>query len=164
MAKKDAIDNELNLISNEDIEQISDLQQALDIINKEQVIPEAKALVKRDFIVKENENLKKELANLPDDEKNDVELDKIADQADSAFYDLMDIAVNTSGKAVGDIASAAQQFLNIKMQAKLSKTELRLKNIKMELDKKKYELASKPKEIDSDDDFADDGITIIENP
>lgn len=164
MAKKDAIDNELNLITNEDIEQISDLQQALDIINKEQVIPEAKALVKRDFIVKENENLKKELANLPDDEKNDVELDKIADQADSAFYDLMDIAVNTSGKAVGDIASAAQQFLNIKMQAKLSKTELRLKKMKMELDKRKFELASKPKEIDSDDDFSDDGITIIENP
>lgn len=164
MAKKDAIDNELDLITNEDIEQISDLQQALDIINKEQVIPEAKALVKRDFIVKENENLKKELANLPDDEKNDVELDKIADQADSAFYDLMDIAVNTSGKAVGDIASAAQQFLNIKMQAKLSKTELRLKKMKMELDKRKFELASKPKEIDSDDDFSDDGITIIENP
>lgn len=164
MAKKDAIDNELDLITNEDIEQISDLQQALDIINKEQVIPEAKALVKRDFIVKENEKLKKELANLPDDEKNDVELDKIADQADSAFYDLMDIAVNTSGKAVGDIASAAQQFLNIKMQAKLSKTELKLKKMKMELDKKKFELASKPKEIDSDDDFSDDGITIIENP
>ena len=73
-------------------------------------------------------------------------------------------AVNTSGKAVGDIASAAQQFLNIKMQAKLSKTELRLKKMKMELDKRKFELASKPKEIDSDDDFSDDGITIIENP
>ena len=164
MAKKDAIDNELNLITNEDIEQISDLQQALDIINKEQVIPEAKALVKRDFIVKSNEDLKKELENLPEDKQNDVELDKIADQADSAFYDLMDIAVNTSGKVVGDIASAAQQFLNIKMQAKLSKTELRLKKMKMELDKRKFELASKPKEIDSDDDFSDDGITIIENP
>ena len=50
MAKKDAIDNELDLITNEDIEQISDLQQALDIINKEQVIPEAKALVKKDCL------------------------------------------------------------------------------------------------------------------
>lgn len=163
MTKKDAIDNELNLITNEDIEQIDDLQQALNIINKEQVIPEAKALVKKDFIVKSNEELKKQLANLSEDEQNDVELDKIADQADTAFYDLMDIAVNTSGKACGDIAAAAQQFLNIKMQAKMSKTELKLKKMKMELDKKKFELSAKPKEMDTDDDFSDDGITIIEH-
>ena len=163
MQKKDAIDTELNLISNEEIEQCSDIQKALDLINKEQVIPEAKALVKKDFIVKSNLELKKELENLPEDKQNDVELDKIADQADTAFYDLMDIAVNTTGKACGDIASAAQQFLNIKMQAKMSKTELKLKKMKMELDQKKFELASKPKEVDTDDDFSDDGITIIEN-
>ena len=164
MKKKDTIDEELNLISNEEIEQCSDLQKALDIINKEQVIPEAKALVKKDFIVKSNEDLKKELANLPEDKQNDVELDNIADQADTAFYELMDIAVNTSGKACGDIAAAAQQFLNIKMQAKMSKTELKLKKMKMELDQRKFELSSKPKEIEVDDDFSDDGITIIENP
>ena len=75
----------------------------------------------------------------------------------------MDIAVNSSGKACGDIASAAQQFLNIKMQAKMSKTELKLKKMKMELDKRKLELSSKPKEIETDDDFSDEGITIIEN-
>lgn len=163
MKKKDVIDEELNIMTDEDIAECNDLQKALDLINKEQVIPEAKALVKKDFIVKANENLKKELENLPEDEVNDKELDLIADQADSAFYDLMDIAVNSSGKACGDIAGAAQQFLNIKMQAKLNKTELRLKKMKMELDKKKFELSSKPKEVDSDDDFADDGITIIEN-
>lgn len=164
MKKKDTIDEELNLITNDEIEQCSDLQKALDIINKEQVIPEAQALVKKNFIVKSNENLKKELANLPEDKQNDAELDTIADQADSAFYDLMEIAVNSSGKACGDIAAAAQQFLNIKMQAKLSKTELKLKKMKMELDQKKFEVASKPKEIEVDDDFSDDGITIIENP
>lgn len=163
MKKKDVIDEELNIMTDEDIAGCNDLQKALDLINKEQVIPEAKALVKKDFIVKSNENLKKELENLSEDEVNDVELDRIADQADTAFYDLMDIAVNSSGKACGDIAGAAQQFLNIKMQAKLNKTELKLKKMKMELDKKKFELASKPKEIDSEDDFADDGITIIEN-
>ena len=163
MPKKDTIDEELNLLTNDDIEQCSDIQKALELINKEQVIPESKALVKRDFIVKENENLKKELANLPEDERNDAELDKIADQADSAFYDLMDIAVNTTGKACGDIASAAQQFLNIKMQAKLSKTEMKLKKMKMDLDKRKLELSSKPKDTDTDDDFSDDGITIINN-
>ena len=163
MKKKDTIDEELNLMTNEEIEECSDLQQALNIINKEHIIPEAQALVKKDFIVKSNENLKKELENLPEDERNDAELDTIADQADSAFYDLMDIAVNSTGKACGDIAAAAQQFLNIKMQAKLSKTELKLKKMKMELDKKKVELSNKSKDMDVDDDFSDDGITIIEN-
>lgn len=163
MKKKDAIDEELNLMTNEEIENCGDLQKALELINKEQVIPEAKALVKKDFIVKSNEHLKKELENLPEDAQNDKELDLIADQADTAFYDLMDIAVNSTGKACGDIASAAQQFLNIKMQAKMSKTELKLKKMKMELDKRKLELSSKPKEIETDDDFSDEGITIIEN-
>lgn len=163
MKKKDAIDEELNLMTNEEIENCDDLQKALELINKEQVIPEAKALVKKDFIVKSNEHLKKELENLPEDAQNDKELDLIADQADTAFYDLMDIAVNSTGKACGDIASAAQQFLNIKMQAKMSKTELKLKKMKMELDKRKLELSSKPKEMETDDDFSDEGITIIEN-
>ena len=163
MKKKDAIDEELNLMTNEEIENCDDLQKALELINKEQVIPEAKALVKKDFIVKSNEHLKKELENLPEDAQNDKELDLIADQADTAFYDLMDIAVNTAGKACGDIASAAQQFLNIKMQAKMSKTELKLKKMKMDLDRKKLELSHKPKEMDTDDDFSDEGITIIEN-
>ena len=79
MKKKDAIDEELNLMTNEEIEKCDDLQKALELINKEQVIPEAKALVKKDFIVKSNEHLKKELENLPEDAQNDKELDLIAD-------------------------------------------------------------------------------------
>ena len=90
------------------------------------------------------------------------ELDEIAKQADTAFYDLMDIAVNSSGKACGDIAASAQQFLNIKLQTRLSKTELKLKRMKQELDEKKYS-SSLDKNNTSDDEFDDgDDIVIID--
>lgn len=162
MAKKDAIDNELNIMTNEEIEQCDDLQKALALINKEQVVPESVALVKKQFIVEKNSDIK-DLTKLSMDEKNDVELDEISNQADQAFYDLMDVAVNSTGKACGDIASAAQSFLNIKLNAKMAKTELRLKRMKQELDEKKFQLSSSEK--DSNDDYLpDDDIIVINNP
>lgn len=162
MAKKDQINDELNILSNEEIQDSSDLQKALDLINKEQIIPEATALVKKNFIVEKNEDIK-DLSKLDLEQRTDVELDEIAKQADTAFYDLMDIAVNSSGKACGDIAASAQQFLNIKLQTRLSKTELKLKRMKQELDQKKFEQTLKSSGDDTDDDFTDDGIVILDN-
>ena len=73
MAKKDQINDELNILSNEDIQDSSDLQKALDLINKEQVIPEATALVKKNFIVEKNEEIKDLLnSNCDDDTKNTI--------------------------------------------------------------------------------------------
>lgn len=163
MAKKDVIEDELNILSNDEIENSSDLQKALDLINKEQIIPEATALVKKNFIVKQNNEIK-DLSKMDLEERTDVELDEIANQADSAFQELMDIAINSSGKACGDISAAAQQFLNIKLQTRLSKTELKLKRMKQELDEKKFEATSKLKDDTSDDDFSDDGIVILNQP
>lgn len=162
MAKKDQINDELNILSNEEIQDSSDLQKALDLINKEQIIPEATALVKKNFIVEKNEDIK-DLSKLDLEQRTDVELDEIAKQADTAFYDLMDIAVNSSGKACGDIAASAQQFLNIKLQTRLFKTELKLKRMKQELDQKKFEQTLKSSGDDTDDDFTDDGIVILDN-
>jgi len=162
MKKKDQIDEELNILTNEEIENSSDLQKALDLINKEQIIPEATALVKKNFVVKKNEDIKG-LSKLDLEERTNEELDEIANQADQAFYDLMDIAINSSGKACGDISAAAQQFLNIKLQTRLSKSELKLKRLKQELDEKKFAQSLKPKEEASDDDFSDDGIVILDS-
>jgi hypothetical protein len=163
MAKKDAIENELNIMTNEEIEGCDDLQKALALINKEQVVPESVALVKKQFIVEKNKDIK-DLSKLSMDEKNDAELDEISNQADQAFYDLMDVAVNSTGKACGDIASAAQSFLNIKLSAKMAKTELKLKRMKQELDEKKFQLSSMPKESGDDDYSPDDDIIIIDSP
>ena len=162
MRKKDTIDNELDILTNEEIEQCDDLQKALALINKEQVVPESIAITKKNFIVEKNSDIK-DVSKLNDDEKNDVELDEISNQADQAFYELMDIAINTTGKACGDVASAAQSFLNIKLNAKMAKTELKLKKMKQKLDEEKFK-ASLSKNNDADDEFDDgDEIVIINN-
>lgn len=163
MRKKDSIDNELDILTNEEIEQCDDLQKALALINKEQVVPESIAITKKNFIVEKNKEIK-DISKMNDNEKNDAELDEISNQADQAFYDLMDIAINTTGKACGDVASAAQSFLNIKLNAKLAKTELKLKKMKQKLDEEKFK-ASLSKNNDADDDEFDDGdeIVIINN-
>jgi hypothetical protein len=163
MRKKDTIDNELDILTNEEIEQCDDLQKALALINKEQVVPEAIAITKKNFIVEKNKEIK-DVSKLSDDEKNDNELDEISNQADQAFYELMDIAINTTGKACGDVASAAQSFLNIKLNAKMAKTELKLKKMKQKLDEEKFK-ASLIKHNDNEDDDIDDGddIVIINN-
>jgi len=161
MAKKDAIENELNIMTNDELSECDDLQKALAIINKEHVVPESVALVKRQFIVEKNKDIK-DITKMSLDEKNDAELDEISNQADTAFYELMDIAINSSGKACGDIASSAQSFLNIKLNAKLAKTELKLKRMKQELDEKKFQLSSKSNNDDDNYDI-DDDIVIIED-
>lgn len=163
MAKKDQINDELNILSNEEIQDSSDLQKALDLINKEQVIPEATALVKKNFIVEKNEDIKDLLnSNCDDDTKLNAELDEIANQSDKAFLEIMDLAINSSGKAAGECAEAARGFLELKLKSKMAKTELKLKKMKQELDEKKAQLLIKPKD-NEEEDFSDDGIVILDN-
>lgn len=161
MRKKDAIGDNLNILSNDELEQCNDLQKALELINKEQVVPNELVIKKKEFIVEKNKDIK-DLSKMDINEKTDSELDEISNQADQAFYDLMDVAVNSTGKACGDVASAAQSFLNIKLSAKMAKTELRLKRMKQELDERKFQLSLQSKD-NSDDDFdMGDDIVIIE--
>ena len=94
-------------------------------------------------------------------EKTDIELDEISNQADQAFYDLMDIAINTQGKACGDIASAANNFLKIKLETRIAKMDTKIKQMNLELQRQKLE-ASK-KDNDASEYPEDDGIIII-NP
>ena len=51
----------------------------------------------------------------------------------------MDIAVNTTGGKVGDIASAAKSFLDVKMSAKMAKLEKKFKMMNLELQQRKQE-------------------------
>ena len=94
--------------------------------------------------------------------EEDAELDEIANQADQAFYDLMDIALNTVGKSCGDIASSAHNFLNIKLNARLAKMDAKLKKMNHELQVKKFE-ASAHKVSDASEKYdEDDGIEILD--
>jgi len=159
MSKK-KLNEEFNVLSNEEIEQCDDLKTALELINKENIITEVEPIEAKKFIVKKNEELK-ELSKSDMVEKTDIELDEISNQADQAFYDLMDIAINTQGKACGDIASAANNFLKIKLETRIAKMDTKIKQMNLELQRQKLE-ASK-KEPDASEYPEDDGIIII-NP
>lgn len=127
MANRKKLDDEFNILSPSEIQQANDIASALNIINKENIVTETEPIELKKFIVQSNENIK-DLTKLSLEEKTEVELDFIADQANQAFTDLMDVALNTQGKACGDIASAANNFLTIKLNSKLAKIDAKMKN------------------------------------
>ena len=134
MANRKKLDDEFNILSPSEIQQANDIASALNIINKENIVTETEPIELKKFIVQSNENIK-DLTKLSLEEKTEVELDFIADQANQAFTDLMDVALNTQGKACGDIASA--------------------------LNKQKFEASLNKSNKDDDDEEEDDGIQII---
>ena len=140
MSKK-SLDEEFGTLSVEEIETSDSLQKALALINQEGVVSDVPPPEIKKFIVEKKEEAK-ELTNLTDEQKSNKELDEIANQADQAFYDLMDIAINSTGKACGDIASAAQSFLNIKLNARLAKSEHKFKKLNQEIQLKRIEMNS----------------------
>ena len=162
MAKKKSLDEEFGTLSVEEIETSDSLQKALALINQEGIVSDIPEPEYKKFIV-EKKNEAKDLAKLTDEEKSEKDLDEIANQADQAFYDLMDIAINTTGKACGDIASAANNFLKIKLDTKLAKMEQKYKKMNQEIQLKKIEmtsLKSSQKEEISEYDPSDDIIEI----
>lgn len=162
MTKKKSLDEEFGTLSVEEIESSDSLQKALALINQEGVVSDVPEPELKKFIV-EKKNEAKELAKLTDEEKTNEDLDEIANQADQAFYDLMDIAINTTGKACGDIASAANNFLKIKLDTKLAKMDAKFKKMNQDIQFKKIEMtqykASQKDEV-PDYDPSDDLIEI----
>lgn len=161
MANKQKLNEEFNILTNEEIQQSSDISKALALINKENIVTDIDTVQVKKFYVEKNKELQNQLLT-NSEEKDNVELDEIANQADQAFVDLMDIALNTQGKGCGDIASAANSFLNIKLTARLSKMENKMKKLNYELQVKKFEASVAKSNSDNDEDD-DDGIQIINN-
>ena len=161
MANKQKLNDEFNILTNEEIQQSSDISQALALINKENIVTDIDTVQVKKFFVEKNKELQNQLLTNTE-EKDNLELDEIANQADQAFDDLMNIAINTQGKACGDIASAANSFLNIKLTAKLSKMENKMKKLHYDLQVKKFEASIMKANSDNEDD-EDDGIQIINN-
>lgn len=138
MARK-KVDEFFNVPSNEEISGLSSLSDALGLIKQTNAIttptePEEQ----KKFIVKKKEELK-ELAQLDFYERVDAELDEIANQADSAFEEIMDMALNAPSKNVGEISSAAQKFLETKLSVKTAKLEKKFKILNMELAQRKQQ-------------------------
>ena len=54
MSKK-KLDQEFNVLSNEEIQQCADIENALELINKENIITEIEPLEQKKFIVQKND-------------------------------------------------------------------------------------------------------------
>lgn len=137
MARK-KIDNFFNVPTNEELNSLNSLSSALNLINEAGAIEEPEKEEPKKFIVKKKEELK-ELIELDFYERMDKELDEIADQADSAFEEIMDIAINAPSKQVGEIASTAQRFLETKLSVKTAKLEKKFKMLNMQLQQRKQQ-------------------------
>ena len=75
----------------------------------------------------------------------------------------MDIAINTTGKACGDIASAANNFLKIKLDTKLAKMDAKFKKMNQDIQLKRIEMSqykTSQKDEVPDYDPSDDLIEI----
>ena len=152
------IDDFFNVPSKDDIEGLSSLSNALSLINEAGAISESEEIEPRKFIVQKKQEAK-DLAKVDYYEKIDDDLDEIAAQADSAFQELMDITLNTTGGKVGDIASAAKNFLDVKMNAKMAKLEKKFKMMNLELQQRKQEYFENRQKanaiVNSSDDIMD---------
>lgn len=159
MSRKDILNDEFACITKEELEQSNDIANALALINQEGCLS-TDPIEEKKFIVAKNENLKQLSTKASLEEKTDNDLEEIANQADQAFYDLMDISVNTVGKACAEIANAANSFLNIKLNAKIAKMDAKYKKLNYELQLKKLEASSKKNNSNEDDDDDDDVIIV----
>ena len=162
MAKKKSLDEEFGTLSVEEIETSDSLQKALALINQEGVVSDVPEPELKKFIV-EKKNEAKELAKMTEEEKSNEDLDEIANQADQAFYDLMDIAINSTGKSCGEIASASNNFRKIKLDTKLAKMDAKFKKMNQEIQLKRIEMSqykTSQKDEVPDYDPSDDLIEI----
>lgn len=164
---KKKLNKDFDIISEEELKQANDISAALALINSENVISEISPIEQKKFIVEKNKDLLQSKSKLSLEEKNDLELDEIANQADQAFFDLMNIAINNTqySRSCSEIAATAQSFLTIKLNSRIAKAEARFKKLNYDLQLKKFE-ASLHKNNDTSDENEnnnDDDIIIIEN-
>ena len=87
--------------------------------------------------LKEVDSIEKALSTVElDDRSNDTELDEIAVKADTTFDNLMDLGMNVEARFSGQIFDTASKMLQIKLNAKQSKVDKKLKMLELQIRKK----------------------------
>lgn len=83
------------------------------------------------------DNIEKALSTVElNDKTNDIELDDIATKADQTFDNLMDLGMNVEARFSGQIFDTASKMLQIKLNAKQSKVDKKLKMLELQIRKK----------------------------
>ena len=87
--------------------------------------------------LQEVDSIEKALSTVElDDRSNDTELDEIAVKADTTFDNLMDLGMNVEARFSGQIFDTASKMLQIKLNAKQSKVDKKLKMLELQIPKK----------------------------
>ena len=87
--------------------------------------------------LKEVDSIEKALSTVElDDRSNDTELDEIAVKADTTFDNLMDLGMNVEARFSGQIFDTASKMLQIRLNAKQSKVDKKLKMLELQIRKK----------------------------
>ena len=87
--------------------------------------------------LQEVDSIEKALSTVElDDRSNDTELDEIAVKADTTFDNLMDLGMNVEARFSGQIFDTASKMLQIKLNAKQSKVDKKLKMLELQIRKK----------------------------
>ena len=87
--------------------------------------------------LQEVDSIEKALSTVElDDRSNDTELDEIAVKADTTFDNLMDLGMNVEARFSGQIFDTASKMLQIKLNAKHSKVDKKLKMLELQIRKK----------------------------
>lgn len=165
--KHEKLEENFDIISDDDILASTDIANALSVINSANCLPKLPKEIKEEtkkFVVEKNKKLKEITTKTTFDEKVEIELEEIVNQADQAFYDLMDkfIESESFGKGTAEIASVANNFLNLKLNAVQAKFESKLKKMNYGIQLKRLEMmASKSNntkiEVEEDDIIIVDG-------
>ena len=69
-------------------------------------------------------------------EMADKELNEVSDKAMQAYEDLMDLGMNVEARFSGQISDTASKMLQIKLNAKQSKVDKKLKMLELQIRKK----------------------------
>ena len=76
-------------------------------------------------------------------ELSDLELDKLADEAEESYKNLMDLGMNVDSRYSGRIFEVAGNFLRNAIDAKSGKIDKKLKMIELQLKKQKLDQSNK---------------------
>ena len=135
------------------LEELLNLPESKKIIKQDEKA-QLKAEVAKPFI-RDMDEFDKISAALPQvkglGDAGDAELDALAQKAQDAYEDIMDLGMNVEARYSGRLFEVAASMLGHAIQAKTAKLDKKLKMIDLQLKKQK---------LDNDSNTSDDGVTI----
>ena len=135
------------------------LEELLDLPDSKEIIKQDQKKDRKDIVAQQNETLRdiaefdKIAGALPAvkglGELADKELNAIADEATTAYDDLMDLGMNVESRYSGRVFEVAGGMLKTALDAKVAKLDKKLKMIDLQLKKEKQ---------DKDSGYEDSGL------